>query len=649
MLIITKNKDIAWNEGIKGEKTLKIIKTDKNPLCIIAGPGTGKTFALMRRTARLLQEESITPSKILVVTFTRATAQDLVEELSKLNVKGTDKIRATTLHSFCFSTLMKRGVLNITDRYPRTLLNFEKRFLLEDLKELGLGKINDLKKDIKAFEAAWARLQHEEPGWPENSKDKILSRELEGWLLYHKAMLLEELIPLTLNYLKNNPACTERKMFQHIFVDEYQDLNKAEQTLVELLASNASIMVIGDEDQSIYESFRYAHPEGIINYGDDHPENRFFIEECRRCPTKVVELANTLINYNKLRKEKILEPVEDNIAGEVQVVQWENMEDETIGISKFVKEKINNGIDPGRILVLCPYRQLGYNIRDELNDNNINAHSFFNEELLEGSPIDDEKSIEEQIFTILTLLAYPEDMVALRCFLGFGSSTLLAKSYKRLINHCKENNITPKEALEKMIDDGIIIPYTKPLMERYKKLKKILAKLNGLNGVDLVNTLFPKEDWAEPFRTLLIDIDDDETPIDIYNMLKNNITQPEMPSDVDYVRVMSLYKSKGLTADLVVICGCIDGFIPYRTIEDSIEESQRYIEEQRRLFYVGITRTTNILLISSFLKLPAPLVYKMGIKYKRFLRGKAETISSPFIHELGPKLPNSILGEELFR
>lgn len=640
---------MSWDEGIEGEDVFEIIETDKDPLCLIAGPGTGKTFALMRRTARLLQEESIDPSKILVVTFTRATAQDMIEELSELNVSGTDKIKATTLHSFCFSTLMRRGVLEITGRNPRTLLDFEKRFLLEDLKTLGLGNINDLKKCIKAFEAAWARLQHEEPGWAVNEKDKVLNQQLVNWLLFHDAMLLEELIPLTLDYLRNNSACRERKMFDYIFVDEYQDLNKAEQTLVGLLASDASMMIIGDEDQSIYESFRYAHPEGIINYAENHPENHFLMGECRRCPRKVVELANNLIKHNTLRKEKILEPIDDNIDGEVKVVQWEKMGDETIGISKFIKEKINDGVDPGKILVLCPNRQLGYDIRDELKNIDVKAHSFFNEELLDGTPTDGE-SIEELTFTILTLLAYPDDLVALRCYLGFGSPSLLSKSYKRLTDYCKQNNLTPKEALEEMITDGNTIPHTQHLIGRYEALKEILMRLDSLKSLDLINELYPEEeDWSEPFRSMLIDIDEDATSTNIYETLKNKITQPEMPSDVDYIRVMSLYKSKGLTADLVVICGCVEGLVPYKDYKLSGEDLQRYVEEQRRLFYVGITRTRDILVISSFVKMPAKLVYKMGIPFRRFIRGEAETIASSFIHELGPTLPDAIIGNEIHR
>ena len=107
---------LSWDEGIKGETVREIITTDKNPLCVIAGPGTGKTFALMRRTARFLEEKSIDPSKILVITFTRITANDMVKSLSELNVNGTDNIKAITLHSFCFSTLMRRRVLEITGR-----------------------------------------------------------------------------------------------------------------------------------------------------------------------------------------------------------------------------------------------------------------------------------------------------------------------------------------------------------------------------------------------------------------------------------------------------------------------------------------------------------------------------------------------------
>jgi len=418
---------MSWDEGLEGPP-LEIARTDHTPLRVMAGPGTGKTFALMRRITRLLEEGGIDPSKGLLVTFTRTTAADLVKELSQLNVPGADQLKAGTIHSFCFYILNRARVLAITGRNPRPLLEFEKRFMREDLKQLGLGGIRELRKKLQAFAAAWARLQSEEPGWPQNAEDRIFQQELKNWLIFHEAILIDELVPETLRYLRDNPASPERDMYNCIFVDEYQDLNKAEQRLIDLLSENGSIMIIGDPDQSIYESFRYAHPEGIVNYADDHSGTLDIpLEECRRCPNGIVSLANSLIQNNRLRGScSCINPRTGNIEGEIHVVQWKTMEDETNGLAQFIKKKIDDGIvNAGRVLVLCPRRQFAYRIRDKLREIGIDAHSFFHEEALEGNPTNFEKAKAQEAFTLLILLSNQNDRVALRCWLGFGSSNLL--------------------------------------------------------------------------------------------------------------------------------------------------------------------------------------------------------------------------------
>jgi len=126
-------------------------------------------------------------------------------------------------------------------------------------------------------------------------------------------------------------------------------------------------------------------------------------------------------------------------------------------------------------------------------------------------------------------------------------------------------------------------------------------------------------------------------------MIQRGITQPELPTDVDYVRVMSLHKSKGLTADLVVVIGCIEGLIPTLPRDATPQEKLRALEEQRRLFYVAITRTRQTLVLSSVTRLPLADAYRMGAQ----VRGggnHAPTIASRFLNELGPSRPPATPG-----
>ena len=177
-----------------------------------------------------------------------------------MNVPHCNELEGRTLHSLAFKVLMSAHTLAATGRTARPLNEFEIEPLLADLSGKHGGKRN-VKKRIKAFEAAWARLQSDEPGYVQSAADAALESDLIEWLRFHRSMLIGEAIPLVYRYLRNNPAapiCTE---FSHILVDEFQDLNKADQGVLQLLAANAEICIVGDDDQSIY-SFKHAHPDG---------------------------------------------------------------------------------------------------------------------------------------------------------------------------------------------------------------------------------------------------------------------------------------------------------------------------------------------------------------------------------------------------
>ena len=288
---------MSWKDGLEGS-SYRIAAFNESPLRVLAGPGTGKTFTLIRRVARLL-EEYVPPKSILVTTFTRTAAGDLKRELESMNVPGASSVHSTTVHALCFRILSRQHILEITGRVPRPLLEFEKRFLLEDLKHMTSRNIRDLRKRLLAFAAAWARDQRDKPGWPNKPFDKVFESKLQAWLKFHKAMLIEELVPEALRFLRSNPESSERNAFSHVLVDEYQDLNVSEQEFIRYISESAKLTIIGDEDQSIY-SFKHAHPEGIANFHDGYSETQDeTLDVCRRCPENIVELANQLISHNR--------------------------------------------------------------------------------------------------------------------------------------------------------------------------------------------------------------------------------------------------------------------------------------------------------------------------------------------------------------
>lgn len=639
-----------WNDKLTGS-SLQIAQTTNSPVWVAAGPGTGKTFALMRRIARLLEEKSAAPDKILVCTFTRTAADDLKRSVANLGITGEATVQAQTVHALCFSMLSQQEVFRVTGRIPRPLLQSEERFLLEDLSHANFGGIRECGKKLRAFSAAWARLQHEEAGWPRDQEDRQFQAALQSWLLFHRAMLIGELIPESLKYLRGNPLSPHRNSFDHVLVDEYQDLNRAEQQLIELLAGG-SLVVIGDEDQSIY-SFKHAHPEGISEFPQTHTNTeQVLLDECRRCPLKVVAMANALIANSATRSNRSLRPFPDNPDGEVLLVQWSGMQAEAEGITRFIKARVDAGsVIPGNILVLAPRREFGYLVRDELQKFGVPAHSFFSEELLDGNPKDADDCHAQGALALLILLGNSEDRVALRCWCGFGSNNLNANPWARLRGHCEQSGQTPWQVLEQLETGRLMIPYTKSLVERFTVLKAKIAQIRDLNGDNLVAVVFPADqEWAKPFAELKSYVEEDNFGAGkLLDVIRRHITQPELPTEVDYVRVMSPHKSKGLTADTVVVVGCLEGLMP--SIDNGAPEAEqiRSLEEQRRLFYVAITRARKVLVLSSVTMLPIKLAHRMRARVVISRGQNVPTITSRFISELGQECPAVITGDNFLR
>ena len=201
--------------------------------------------------------------------------------------------------------------------------------------------------------------------------------------------------------------------------------------------------------------------------------------------------------------------------------------------------------------------------------------------------------------------------------------------------------------LQKLSNGQLRLPYTRTLLDRFAFLQTQLSALQGLTGFDLIDEIFPSsEEWTEPIRNIVSFCAPDTNAVELLEIIHRSVTQPELPTDVDYVRVMSLHKSKGLTADLVVITGCIDGLIPTVQSGMPLEQQQREIEEQRRLFYVALTRTTQTLVLSSITYLDGHAAYRMGARISS-PGTYITTIASRFFSELGTQCPSAVRGQDI--
>jgi superfamily I DNA/RNA helicase len=566
-----------------------------------------------------------------------------------MDIEGCENIRAGTLHSFCFSLLMRDDVFGFLDRYPRGLVSFSQagvaRFeatpLLQDIRLMGnFGGPRDISHRILAFEAAWARLQHEQPGWAQDPVDQQFERCLEDWLGFHNAMMVGELVPLTLNYLRGNPTCEALEIFDHIIVDEYQDLNRGEQELLDVLSGNCCLSIVGDIDQSIY-SFRHAHPEGIEDFSTRHVTHDETLNACRRCGSQIVDLANSVIlrNHAAGASDRLLPMDPPERAGDVGIVQWLSLGDEAEGVADYVEHLLANGYSAGDILLLSPRRLIAKGIKEALLGKDIEAHSFYNDKLLEP----DEAQLA---FNKLTLLADREDRVALRFWLGLNSPSCRARQYAKLMAYCNENDTSPFDVLAACSSGDLAIAGVGQLVERYDEVIENMEHLEWLNVSELLDELFPEgEEWADAIRELMVEKLDDVTDAEgLHKVLHAEITQPEMPPDGEFVRLMSLHKSKGLTSRVVVLVGCMRGLMPF--IDRNATGSRRaaLLKEQRRLFYVALTRAKEKLVLSSVSSLDRSLAHKLGAIVGGG-RGAGRTIACEFIQELGPNAPRTQRGD----
>jgi len=656
---------MAWNDEIEeGSPAYNLAASDSETIRAVAGPGSGKSFAIKKRILRLL-ESGVEPERILAITFTRTAAHDLKTEISSLGIKGADKVHARTIHSHALKILMRDGVLEQTGRIPRMVIEHEQQPILRDIDRAEFGGVREKKKLLDSYLAAWARLQHDDAGFVQSQNDENFKTDLLEWFNYHQGILVGEVIPIVINYLRNNPAVDFIGEYEYILVDEFQDLNKSEQEFVKLIRVNSNLVIVGDDDQSIY-GFKFAHPQGIQEieklFGDyeDIP-----FDVCRRCPTLVTQMASSLIEKNPNRTLATLNHFEGNPRGIVDIVQWPSYEAEMIGISDFISNELNKRIiEPSDILILTPRRKIGYRLRDLLLLNKIPVKSYFRESVIDKPEV-------QRAFSLMNFLANPEDKISLRFLLGFNSADYRKNQYNKLKIIASERNISIKEVLGLILKGVISETNLKPIIETYRN---ILAELPNLkdaiieNPIDGFNNFFvTREELEEDFyeldqvyRNVVNEIgiellEESEENFDewfksILNSMIETIALPDSPENIDHARIMSLHSSKGLSAKLVILTSMIDPLIPFlpRTLEE--DQIQPTIQEARRLFYVAITRCKasadyGRLVISSFLSIPGVEALQMGVSANP--KSDLRTRATRYINDFGRISPAPKRGNEL--
>jgi len=657
---------MLWNKELDiNTAAYKLASSDSRIIRSVAGPGSGKSFAINRRIIRLL-EAGVNPEKILAITFTRTAAANLRKEITSIGVAGCEKVIARTVHSHAMKILLRSEIKTIVSREPRIVIDHEIKPALRDIDFPPESNISTREDLIKIYESAWANNQKDDPGLPRNEIEEEFEERLIAWLKYHQGMLVGEVIPIALRYLQNNPASPEIGRFDTILVDEYQDLNRAEQEFIKLLSGSNNIVIVGDDDQSIYR-FKYAYPDGIRKIDDIYGkyENVLF-KEIRRCPKLVTTLASALISKNTNRTLGTLIPYEKNQDGIVNILQWNDSSHEINGIVKIIKNEIDQKlVKPEDILILSPRRLFGYKIKDILSINGIVAKSYFREDIIKNKNV-------QRAYSLLYLLAFPHDKIALRYLLGRKSSDFKSSQYKRLKEYAEVNNLSIREVLDCLLEDKIKISNVSGILNDYREILNDLLSIRRRlleNPENLFEYFYTTDETEFEFyeiinlyQSILLDnpaeANDDEDYFSdwikkIVSKLTEGIALPDSPENIDHVRIMSLHSSKGLSAKFVIMISMIDELIPFYS-DKKVDDEQMILEEQRRLFYVAMTRCKSSeneypgrLIISSFTWLPGIEALKIGIEANPKRNKQVQT--TRFINDFGRIKPIVIYGNEYFK
>ncbi|HWB23334.1 MAG TPA: UvrD-helicase domain-containing protein [Gaiellaceae bacterium] len=585
--------------------------TTEGPLLVIAGAGSGKTRVLTNRVAHLLAAAGAKPNEILAITFTNKAAGEMRERIEAMLGSRARAIWILTFHSACGRIL----------RSEAERLGYRSNFTIYDsADQLRVVKdcLADLDRDPKRFVPRGIHTQIS------NAKNQLIGPDeyakrvasfydqtvADVYELYQKRLFasnavdFDDMLMLTVDILKRFPEARERwaKAFRYILVDEYQDTNHAQYILLRLLASvHGNLMVVGDQDQSVY-GFRGADIRNIIEFEHDFPGTKVItLEQNYRSTNWILNAANEVISHNRERKKKEL--WSDLGQGEpVHVVEVEDEHAEARFVAAEIAGLIEFGYSRSEIAVVYRTNAQSRVLEDVLVRQGIDYQVI-------GGPRFYERAEIKDAVAYLQVIDNPFDNVSLQRIAnrprrGFGDTSLA-----RLQAFADGAGITLWEALGRAGEAGIATAALKSAQSLYGLLQSLQALAQEENLSELVQTMLQRSGYLEALeaeRTVESRgrLENLEELVGVVQEYENAAEEPSLSgflqeislySDQDalndgedsggQVTLMTLHNAKGLEFRAVFMLGLEEGIFPHSR---SIEENS--LEEERRLCYVGMTR-----------------------------------------------------------
>ncbi|NTM01811.1 DNA helicase PcrA [Enterococcus faecium] len=614
--------------GMNPRQKEAVLHTD-GPLLLMAGAGSGKTRVLTHRIAYLIEEKEVNPWNILAITFTNKAAKEMKERVNAILASGGEDVWVSTFHSMCVR-ILRRDVDFIGYNRNFTIIDSSEQLTLMKriLKELNidpkkydprsiLGTISQAKNSLQTPQY-FAKMQG-------SYYEEIVAKCYAAYqkeLQYNQCMDFDDLIMNTIRLFEEHPDSLTyyQNKFHYIHVDEYQDTNHAQYTLVNLLAGRfRNLCVVGDADQSIY-GWRGADMQNILDFEKDYPDAAvILLEQNYRSTKNILSAANQVIENNSNRKPKNLW-TENKEGNKITYYRADNERDETRFIVDRMQEEIrSNHRNYGDFAILYRTNAQSRVMEETLLKANIpykmvGGHKFY-----------DRKEIKD-ILAYLNVLANPQDSISFERIVnspkrGIGPGSIeklrsFASLHEWPLLEAAQNvelaNIGGKAGQQLGSFGEMIQEVTQmiPYLTVTELTKEVLDRSGYLEDLKIQNTLEAQAriENLEEFLTVTQEFDkqfeqqneeDADAPEEKLTVFLNDLALvsdiDNLEEDASQVTLMTLHAAKGLEFPVVFLIGLEEGVFPLSRA--LMEESE--LEEERRLAYVGITRAEEALYLTN--------------------------------------------------
>ncbi len=597
------------------------VRTTEGPLLIMAGAGSGKTRVLTHRIAYLLDEKDVSPYNILAITFTNKAAKEMKARVEQLVGEEAQVIWMSTFHSMCVR-ILRRDADRIGIERNFTIIDpTDQKSVIKDVLKnenidskrfeprMFIGAISNLKNELKTPEDA----QNEANDY----HSQMVATVYKGYqrqLSRNEALDFDDLIMTTINLFERVPEALEyyQNKFQYIHVDEYQDTNKAQYTLIKLLANKfKNLCVVGDSDQSIY-GWRGADIQNILSFEEDYPNAKtIFLEQNYRSTKTILNAANEVIKNNTERKPKGLWTA--NTGGDkINYYEATTERDEAEYVVKEIMKHQRNGKKYSDMAILYRTNAQSRVLEETFMKSNIPYT------MVGGQKFYDRKEIKD-LLSYLRVIANSNDDISLQRIINVPKRGVGPSSVEKIQTYAVQNNISMFDALGEVDFIGLSKKVTQECISFYEMIQNLIKEQEFLEISEIVEEVLVKSGYRDMLdreqtlesRSRLENLDEfmsvpkdyeENTPLEEQSLI-NFLTDLSLVADIDEadtesrVTLMTMHSAKGLEFPIVFIMGMEESLFPHIRAIKSDDDHE--MEEERRICYVAITRAEETLYITN--------------------------------------------------